>query len=360
MSTFFALSVALILGIVSVASDLPAEPKVDAALRRDGASSPRSYCGVYCVLAAAKSLRTDLSAADFIRPRFISSPRGSTRDDLLAAIDFAGFSALETVNCPIERLGTGSGPVIVHTRSVGPSSKFEHWMLVYGRTASGKLKIYDPPNYTTELSIAEFLSIWDGYAIEVRAREDSQLFFSWRPAMSWQLASVVLLTLAVSFLLARSFVRFRWMVPAILAVCVVLVTQLTPQSFIRNPESLNYVLNLFDSQEISTVPVEEVLQLENKLFVDARTSLHYRAGHIEGAVSLPIDASLLQIKQFARSVDPRCTCVVYCNNANCGWAAIVGEQLVRDGVKNVKILEGGLIRWNQDQEHDHKTIVGKD
>jgi len=87
--------------------------------------------------------------------------------------------------------------------------------------------------------------------------------------------------------------------------------------------------------------VAEVKQLVDSgaLLVDVRTPEEYGAGHIEGAVNIPLGELGARLKELG---DPKQPVVVYCRSGNrSGQAA---RQLKAEGFTKVSDL-GAMSRW---------------
>jgi rhodanese-related sulfurtransferase len=75
--------------------------------------------------------------------------------------------------------------------------------------------------------------------------------------------------------------------------------------------------------------------------VDVREPNEWAAGHLPGAVLIP----LAQLAQRARELDPERPVVVVCRSGN--RSATATSLLIRSGFRDVKNLAGGTIAWAQ-------------
>ena len=95
------------------------------------------------------------------------------------------------------------------------------------------------------------------------------------------------------------------------------------------------------------VLIDEVQQVKASggLIVDARTPELYAAGHIDGAVSLPmveIDAAL---PDFLSQVGKGQTLITYCSGFGCPDSFDLGVRLIESGYRDVRVFEGGYPEW---------------
>jgi rhodanese-related sulfurtransferase len=81
------------------------------------------------------------------------------------------------------------------------------------------------------------------------------------------------------------------------------------------------------------------------LFVDAREPTEYAEGHIDGAVSLPFDASVTDPVAL-EAVDPAGKAlIVYCGGGACEQSMSLAFALVQVGHKKVLVYKGGFPEW---------------
>jgi len=102
--------------------------------------------------------------------------------------------------------------------------------------------------------------------------------------------------------------------------------------------------------EISGDDVAALHARGNVLFLDARRSSVYRAGHIEGARSISIweaDADDKVKALFAEGRDQSAPIVVYCSGGDCEDSHHLGEKLYFVGFDNVLVYKDGFPDWEK-------------
>ena len=93
----------------------------------------------------------------------------------------------------------------------------------------------------------------------------------------------------------------------------------------------------------------DALRADGALVIDTRLAEDYAAGHIEGAISLPVDAGDA-IVEALRAVRPDTSLVLYCQSASCPLSGMVAKRLLKVGYQNVYLYTGG---WEDWQAHGH-------
>ena len=102
--------------------------------------------------------------------------------------------------------------------------------------------------------------------------------------------------------------------------------------------------------EISGADVAALHARGNVLFLDARRTSVYRAGHIAGARSIAIweaDADDKVKALFAEGRDQSAPIVVYCAGGECEDSHTLGEKLYFVGFDNVLVYKDGFPDWEK-------------
>src|SRR5579871_42246 len=106
-----------------------------------------NYCGIYSLYTALKVLGKNPSLESLLLPQFISTPEGSTWDDLRRAAESRGsFTAMYT-NMSVADLRRAKTPLILHVKNEYDSPSFNHFILCL--PGSHSLALYDPPQEVT-------------------------------------------------------------------------------------------------------------------------------------------------------------------------------------------------------------------
>lgn len=92
------------------------------------------------------------------------------------------------------------------------------------------------------------------------------------------------------------------------------------------------------------------------VLVDARPRSAYDLGHIPGAVLLPSNAPLAELKAFADKYPKDTALVVYCNSTTCRSSQHLARQLLTlGGFRNVSEMPGGFAEYTMAQASGPKN-----
>ena len=81
------------------------------------------------------------------------------------------------------------------------------------------------------------------------------------------------------------------------------------------------------------------------IFVDARSVEDYQAGHIKGAVSLPVGQVEEKLSGFLESYPPETSIITYCSGRTCRDSHNLAEILMEMGYENINVFIDGFPGW---------------
>jgi len=81
------------------------------------------------------------------------------------------------------------------------------------------------------------------------------------------------------------------------------------------------------------------------VFIDARLARDFKAGHLEGAISVPVNADDEERQKATVNIAKDARIVLYCQSAGCRFAEIVAIKLMDDGFSNISIFRVGWNEW---------------
>lgn len=306
--------------------------------------TPTSYCGLYCVHVAAKSIGVELRLENLIREDYLTGRDGSSTDDLVNASRANGLNAKVRNGLAIDALMVANAPMILHVRSPGSKGYF-HWSLFLGFDESGKAEIYDPPVGKGKLSKATVLSIWDGIAIDI-SREKQRVF-----ALPLSLSIVVLgMATFLGLWMLQNWCRTEWVVPLV-GFCLGCVTLVLPLGYIWNQDTVRHVSSSHFEMELSRISYDELKQLlESKqvILIDTRPEETFQSDSIPGAINIPIGTSEINLQEALAGLQSRegKRVVTYCQSILCGWAERMGIIISKRTSVPVYVYAEGMNGWH--------------
>lgn len=100
-----------------------------------------------------------------------------------------------------------------------------------------------------------------------------------------------------------------------------------------------------DIQVITTEETKKIFDENSSLFVDARATKEYEAGHIESAISCPENEIEKWIPEFLQKYPSPTPLVIYCSGAECNASLNVALKLKENGYTNIKLYAEGYSTW---------------
>lgn len=96
---------------------------------------------------------------------------------------------------------------------------------------------------------------------------------------------------------------------------------------------------------ITRAEVEDLYTRGQAVIIDSRTSAEYSAGHIPGALSVPLDASAQGLADLAAKYPPAQCLVVYCEGGDCQTSTTLARLVHDKGFRDVRVYAGGWTDW---------------
>jgi rhodanese-related sulfurtransferase len=98
---------------------------------------------------------------------------------------------------------------------------------------------------------------------------------------------------------------------------------------------------------ISFEEAKQVFFSKKGVFLDARPPNDYRAGHIQGARNLPIEAFDEHFDKATRDLPQEALIITYCDGETCTQSNKLTRKLKEMGYENVRILVNGWSLWKK-------------
>lgn len=331
------------------------------------------YCGLYCVYSAARLLSLECKLDDVLQTEFVGNPKGSSLEELCHAAEATGLYAYPIAGGTVSWLSKQTLPMILFVkRDPLLSRDFDHYVL-YTKSEESRFTVVDPPEHVTTLSASALSQRWsgDGILLSTTPLNESAI-----PG-HWSLGSVAVFVIVATILMVlllfrgRAFLAVRkrdsdtfsyTLCKAIILLLAsagggIIFNALSPLGLFAAEAPTKGIVEAFfpaEVREIDKNEARELLSQNASVFVDARYTPDYEAGHIAGAINVPIDIPDSRVLQLLmRSVDKTSRIVIYCQSRTCPFASVTAQRLMlHAGYHNVYIYKGGWKEWSADSDHD--------
>jgi rhodanese-related sulfurtransferase len=309
------------------------------------------YCGLYCIYGAARALGLeDVQFSDLLSEEFVSSPKGSTAEDLIAAGKSIDVRVTKWQHGTLASLLAAREPLILHVASGLQFKDYNHWALFLGWDGD-LVRLADQDGNVVHELPSVLLAKWDGTALLVsRPDQNSGMWVLYAAEIG-----VVFLVALLIFFALRALLVVRpgvesipWFRPisliGIAATAVLVVVWLTP---VTSDVSRHRIQRAFETRIQKTVSLSQLTQLSKAgaILVDARYERDFGMGHIPGAINMPVDSLDKEFVNLRKTMPADQTIIVYCQSANCAFDASVAERLHVAGFTNVHELSEGYLEW---------------
>jgi rhodanese-related sulfurtransferase len=326
-------------------------------------TSPNHYCGLYCIYIATRLAGQDVSFRELVKPEYVSSHKGSSLIELKRAAEDRGLYAEQMEKLTSSVLKSSAYPVILHVKSDTNKKEYNHYVLFLG-VQNGRAIIFDPPNQVELAPFHELVTRWNGNGLIV-SRIQIDLGSIFWPV--WK-QLIIYTGIIVTIVLMVHWGRQRWRIslyrislPRFFGLSIVqsigllLVALLGGMCyhFINNEGFLAHS-NTTTSIElahlgnfipkINKTKVGQLLKIDT-VFIDARYEHDFEAGHLDGAINIPVNTIDEKRQELMASFARDVHIVVYCQSDNCQFAEKVAIKIMSDGFSNVSLFRGGWRKW---------------
>ena len=93
--------------------------------------------------------------------------------------------------------------------------------------------------------------------------------------------------------------------------------------------------------------VKKIYDLHKTVFIDARSQEHFQAGHIKGAISMPLDLFDDLINTFFEDQPVSQNIITYCSGRECDDSHHLAQYLSELGYTRVKVFIDGYSAWEK-------------
>lgn len=86
---------------------------------------------------------------------------------------------------------------------------------------------------------------------------------------------------------------------------------------------------------------------QSAIFIDARSSALFRAGHIDGALNLSFQELDQRFSAVMHNISFETPIITYCDGKNCDLSEELAFSLLQRGYEKVQVLKDGWTLWKQ-------------
>ncbi len=338
----------------------------------------RPHCGLYCIYSILKLTGQKIDFRELVKTDYFGSRKGSSLAELQKAAHDYGFHAGIAARLTTRVLRNSPYPAILHVKSNGESDQYDHFELFMG-TQNGQAKLFNPPESPRLVPFYEVAPLWDGLALFVSAKPfDIDAIFNIQRDRLIVYAVIGILAIIIVQLARRLCLVFtyplsrRWQLGLSVAqgtaigivalLCGMIYHFTYDGGLLANTNAVASLQRGHAGNFIPKVSEKEVRKRLNTdtIFIDARLARDFKIGHLEGAISVPIDANDLEYQSVTSKITNDACIIVYCQSARCKFAERVAVKLVSDGFSDISIFKGGWAEWiDKNGEPPTKKTFGK-
>lgn len=106
-------------------------------------------------------------------------------------------------------------------------------------------------------------------------------------------------------------------------------------------------LQTTENPEVSVEEAKAIFESRSATFVDARPREFFDLGHIEGALSLPMEDFENRFDEVMANISPDATIITYCDGDSCALSKELAEALLAKGFLHVRVLLNGWTKWQE-------------
>ena len=86
---------------------------------------------------------------------------------------------------------------------------------------------------------------------------------------------------------------------------------------------------------------------DNAIFIDARSRIDFIAGHILGAINIPVNGTQLSSWHSLQNISKNTLILTYCSGATCEASLKLARILENLGYMNTRVFFGGWQEWQK-------------
>lgn len=97
--------------------------------------------------------------------------------------------------------------------------------------------------------------------------------------------------------------------------------------------------------EIDVDMAKTMWEMNEYLFIDARSEVQYKKGHIKGAINLSWEEFEKQYPSVKNILETKPGLVIYCAGEECDLSHLLARKLYKEGFQEIYVFFGGWHAW---------------
>ena len=333
------------------------------------------HCGLYCLYSIMKIEGQEIDFKNLVKPEYLGSRKGSSLAELEQAAKDFGLNAVPIARLTPEDLKSITYPTILHVKSGYEQKDYDHFVLYMGNK-NGKALIFDAPSEPALVEYGSLAPRWDGNALMISSEPlvTSKIAATSRKRLALYAGLAVLGIFAIHFLkrLVPENLSLRLRLGlsigqiagfALIAVFAGLLCHYFDDGcFFANAPAVKGVQKVHAGNfvhKLTPGKMQKVFERGDAVVLDARLKRDYEAGHIDGAISVPINSSDEHYSQVTSALPKDGRIVLYCQSAGCKYAEKIAIRLKEDGFKNLSVFKAGWVEWQKTNEVQSTKAEGE-
>jgi rhodanese-related sulfurtransferase len=317
------------------------------------------YCGIHSLYAAALDEGVDLSFDKLILGKYVGCALGSTLAELESAATDNGFYALPAANLDFVTLEQSKYPVLLHVKPTVAADRFDHYVVFLGMRQD-KAMVLDPGNPIALVSATDLSSKWDGMGLIVSAKPIATAGMFGPTRLGFLLVAMLLIDAVLAakrfnLLGANDRVGISRLsqrsigILAAAAIVAFIFNLASPAGLLASGGPTEQMAQAHNTDSLPILSLAETKKLHDAgdaVFIDARIAEDYAAGHLDGAISLPVNATDAQRQAAVANIPKGKNIVIYCESDSCPFSGEVAHLLYADGYQHLSLYKGGWREWD--------------
>ncbi len=99
--------------------------------------------------------------------------------------------------------------------------------------------------------------------------------------------------------------------------------------------------------EVDAEMVQQLAETPGVIVIDARSTGEYAAGHIPGAINLPVASFAESLPTLRERLHKASEVILYCSSRDCHDSLLLGKHLHEAGIIHLMLFRGGWTEWRQ-------------